>query len=317
MNIVKEKFIISKIYGAFYEIYHPVLGFSNAVLKGKLRLAPKEERHPFVVGDAVIAEKTNEQEWMIREKLERKNFLARKSDPSDTHVLCANVDYLLVLASMIDPYTKDNFIDRCLAACYQNKIEPIILFSKIDLVSEDDVQERMEKYQSLGYTVFGYTFTEPDTLKPLLTTLQKKVTYICGNSGVGKSTLINLLTGKSLQKIGDVSNSTGKGKHTTTNSTVVLIDEATILIDSPGIKEWGLLHLTPGQIYESFPEFHEAQRNCGVVGCCMADKNCYIKENLDTIEISDDRILSLDAMLGSLEELGRLKITQFTRKRRR
>lgn len=314
---VKEKFIISRIYGAFYEIYSPVSQFHPAVLKGKFRLRDKEERHPFVVGDIVDAEPSSGKEWIITKLYERKNSLARKSDLNDTHVLCSNVDYLLILASMNKPATKDNFIDRCLVACYYHQIEPIILLSKSDLVEEELVVQREAKYRDLGYTIFSYNYQQKEKLNPLSQLLNNKVTYICGNSGVGKSTFINLVMNKDLLKTGLISESTGKGKHTTTNSSLVLLDSTTYLIDSPGIKEWGLLHLTPYQIWESFPELSVYKNDCDSIECCNGSKNCNILLNLEEAPLSAERRKSLEAMLQSLQSPEKYKGNLFTRKTRR
>lgn len=131
----KELFTIARIFGAYYEIYSEGTSYARAVLKGKLRLKDSGERHPFVVGDMVLAEKSSGEEWIISERMERKNYLTRKSDRGDSHVLCANLDQLAILASCKDPETKPGFIDRLLAAAYHTQIPPLIIFTKKRILS--------------------------------------------------------------------------------------------------------------------------------------------------------------------------------------
>lgn len=305
---VKENFIISKIYGAYYEIYSPERGFQRATLKGKLRLDLESsgERHPFVVGDEVYAENfQNQEEWVILLKKERRNFLVRKSMPGDSHVLCANLDYVAIIVSLADPETKDGFIDRTVASCHHAKIEPLLIFNKKDIVSEELAEERTGKYKKLGYNVFLVASTELESLDELLLVLQNKTTYLVGNSGVGKSTFINSIVKENIQKIGEVSSSTKKGKHTTTNSSLIILNDTTKLIDSPGVKEWGILHLSRGDILNTFPELAKYKKKCTITGCCTYEDGCIIMERLDKLE--DDRLKSLEAMFDSIDTPYRLR----------
>lgn len=306
-QFVKEKFILSKIYGAFYEIYNFQLGNKRAILKGKLRLENSENRHPFVVGDKIIAELPSpNSDWIILSKEERKNFLIRKSQNTDAHVLCANVDLVLIIVSLADPETKDGFIDRSIAAVYSSGAIPVILFNKKDLVSEKILNERESKYQKLGYKTFGITCADKNSIDGVSNYIQNKTSYLVGNSGVGKSSFINLLTETEIQKTNIISDSTKKGKHTTTNSSLINLNETTYIIDSPGIKEWGLLHLTEGEIYKSFPEFRKILSDCKITKCCTGKKDCPILENLEILE--PDRKKSLDSMLEGLEVPYRIRV---------
>lgn len=307
-STVKENFIVSKIYGAYYEIYSPRLGFKRATLKGKLRLNKSEDRHPFVVGDRIQAENelTERADWVIISKEERRSFLTRQSSNSDKHILCANVDFVAIIASLAGPETKDGFIDRSITACYHSNVTPIIIFNKKDLVTEVELKDRMEKYESLGYTVYPITCTDLESIKDLLSALQGKTTYLVGNSGVGKSSLINLITSNSEQKTNEISHSTQKGKHTTTNSSIIVINPSTILIDSPGIKEWGLLHLTKGQILSTFPELNKYKKKCRVGGCCNAGNDCLMLDKIDKLD--EERAKSLESMLEGLEIPYRIRV---------
>jgi ribosome biogenesis GTPase len=306
-HIVKEKFIVSKIYGAFYEIYSKDLGIKRAILKGKLRLENHKERHPFVVGDKVIAENySSNSDWIIISKEERMNSLIRQSSNTDAHVLCANVDYVIILASLADPETKDGFIDRSITAIFHSGAKPIILFNKKDLISNEDRILRENKYKRLGYDVFSISCYDLNSADELKNFIKNKTCYLVGNSGVGKSSFINLFSEKYLQRVDVISHSTHKGKHTTTNSNAIFFEENTILIDSPGIKEWGLLHLSKGEILETFPEFSELKKECTISECCTGEMNCSILENLDSLD--EERKKSLESMLLGLEVPYRIRV---------
>lgn len=298
---VKEFFTISRVYGAYYEIYSLERGTVRAFLRGKLRTISAEERHPFVVGDRILAEPSSGQDWVISERMERKSFLTRKSREGDTQVLCANADQTAVLVSLKSPETKDGFIDRCLAAVYTSGTKPLILFTKLDLVTKEEAELRLKVYRDLGYQVLGVSCTTSEGIPELQEYLKGKATFLVGNSGVGKSTLLNLLTQKQIQKTSGISVSKDKGKHTTTNSLLIVLSDGTTLIDSPGIKEWGILHLKKEEIMESFPELFSQKKNCEESNCCILSSNCAMIEALESDRITSERKKSLESMLASLE----------------
>lgn len=316
MQDVKNNFRISRIYGAIYEIFHPDFGYRNATLKGKLRLEKKRERHPFVVGDWISVELT-EPEAVIVNKQPRTNQLIRQNSFKDAHVLCANVDYLIVLASLHQPQTKDGFIDRCLSACHFSGIAPLIILNKRDLVNDDWIAGKKQKYESLGYRVFAINSLDKESIEDLWQIIQGNTGFFVGNSGVGKSTLLNALVqghGVEQQKTNLISESTSKGKHTTTNSRAIFLPQQTVLIDSPGIKEWGLLHMQKYQVLQSFPEFQSLQEQCQLTNCCRGQNNCHLLDHSSTIPLASDRQKSLDAILFTIENPGKQKPGQYTRK---
>lgn len=298
---VKEFFTIARVFGAFYDLYSPERGRQRAVLRGKLRTLVSKERHPFVVGDSVLAEESGG-EWAITERLPRKNELLRKSKEGDTQVLCANVDQVAVLVSLRNPETKDGFLDRCLTSAYSAGIPPLILFTKKDLVDETVLANRIESYSNLGYDVVAVSCKTGEGIPDLVSKISGKTTFLAGNSGVGKSSLVNVLSEKELQRTSEVSFSTRKGKHTTTNSNFLILEKDIILIDSPGIKEWGILHLTKGEILLSFPELNRFKEECTEPDCCQADLSCRLLQVLESREgIREERRKSLESMLASLD----------------
>ncbi|MDF3820428.1 ribosome small subunit-dependent GTPase A [Leptospira sp. 96542] len=297
----KQQFTIARIFGAYYEIYSEETNYVLATLKGKLRLRNSHDRHPFVVGDIVWAEPSSNAEWVILEKEERSNFLTRKSDFGDSHVLCANLNQVAILASYKEPETKFGFIDRLLAASYNTNISPIIVYTKKDLVLEKEIEEKESYYRKLGYQVISVSVASEESLTSVWSLFQGKRTFLCGNSGVGKSSLLNHLHKKAVQKTNLVSESTKKGKHTTTNSFALFLEENTVLIDSPGVKEWGILHLSKSDLLESFPELKAKKDSCQTVHCCDLGMECAMLQNWEDILV-EARRKSLESMLESLEK---------------
>ncbi|TGK03190.1 ribosome small subunit-dependent GTPase A [Leptospira langatensis] len=298
---VKEFFTIARVFGAFYDLYSPERGRVRAVLRGRLRNFAVKERHPFVVGDRVQAMESGG-EWAIEERLSRRNELLRKSKEGDAQVLCANVDQVAVLASLKNPETKDGFLDRCLAAVHLAGVTPLIVFTKSDLVDRETAVYRASVYQNLGYEVLAVSCQTGLGLDELHSKFSSKTTYLVGNSGVGKSSLVNVLSDRELQKTSQISLSTKKGKHTTTNSNFLVLDDNIILIDSPGIKEWGILHLSKGEILDSFPELRKHKELCDISDCCDAGPGCKMLLSLkEEADISVERKKSLESMLASLE----------------
>jgi ribosome biogenesis GTPase / thiamine phosphate phosphatase len=306
------KFVVSKVFGAIIELYNQNEGFVFATLRGKHRLNKGEEKSHIVVGDLVLCSKLNlSDEWSITQILERKNSIVRKSGYNELQILCSNVDFILILASLIDPETKIGFIDRILASAYFSKIQPLIVFTKRDLVEEEEYLEKMNVYQALGYSVFCISNETKEGIEDLKKVLLDKTSFLVGNSGVGKSSFLNHFTEKKLQKVNLISETTKKGKHTTTNSFLYPLNPTTNIIDSPGIKEWGLLHLSKSDILESFPELINFKTECKHNQCCDASTECFIVRNIENVEIDYDRRKSLDAMLHSLDVPYRIRTGNF------
>lgn len=274
----KELFTVARIFGAYYELYSSKWKYQRATLKGKLRLGDTKERHPLAVGDYVHALPIdNGSAWIVQERLDRKNFLIRKSEDGDGHVLASNLDQVAILISLRDPETKTGFVDRVLATVFQAKIEPLLVFTKKDLVTDSEWKEKVRIYLELGYRTLAVSLQDPKSIEEFQKLIQGKVTFFAGNSGVGKSSLLNSISAQSMQKVTEVSSTTKKGKHTTTNSFALILSENTTAIDSPGVKEWGILHLNPQEIQDSFPEFQKG------------------------LELSNSRKKSFEAMLESLQ----------------
>ncbi len=297
---VKEKFLVSRIYGAYYEIYSPDNGKKRAVLRGKFRIENTKDRHPFVVGDRVVAQPSFGDEWVIVELEERRNFLTRKSGFNDTHVLCANIDQIAIFASLKDPQTKEGFIDRALVASNSAEIQPIVVFTKSDLVSEKDSEDIISQYDICGVKTILVSAYDEKSIQNLRESFLGKTTFLVGNSGVGKSTILNKFLEEKIQETAEISQSTKKGRHTTTNSNLVPLSDDTFLIDSPGLKEWGLLHLSEREIIQNFPGLSKHKKDCKASHCCNLGEDCKILEELAKENFPKNRKKSLESILESL-----------------
>ena len=300
-------FRVSRIFGAFYEIYNEREGYNRAVLRGKLRLDKGDERNPIAVGDRVYVEKKQSSDYTILNRLGRDNFLIRKSEQGDSHVLCANVDNVGIIASLTDPETKTGFIDRSIAACYQAGIHPIIIFTKKDLLTEAELNEKTHFYEDLGYQILPVSYKDPVSIQTLRESLLSKTTFFVGISGSGKSTLINSLFGEDIQKVNTISNSSKKGRHTTTNSYLVSIPPSGYIIDSPGIKEWGIFHIPREVLLESFPELQKSQSICKLAECCNLSDQCEMLKTLESGDLLPEREISMHSMLESLDRIHKVR----------
>ncbi len=271
---------VSCVYGAYYSL----LEAPDFVLerrgrpRGRLRLAPIERagfrlRHPIVVGDVIRFERPDESsEAWITAVDARRNVLCRGSG-RELHALGANLDLALVVLSLADPPPRWGFADRFLASAWAEGIEAGLVLTKSDLpaAGEIDVNTMIEVYTRLEYPLFrldarGGDAASRDELARLRSALAGRTTLLAGQSGAGKSTLLNSLAEQELQRVADISRSTGKGRHTTTNSFLRRVDQA-LIIDTPGVREWGVHHLDRLSIMHSYPELRVAAAHCEFQDC--------------------------------------------------
>lgn len=255
----------------------------KCTLRGNFRLE-NNFSNPIVSGDLVKIEIVNNENGIITEIFERENLFIKKSlKDNKAHVVGSNIDQILIICSFKKPYTKLIFIDKCISAANFYNIKPIIVFNKIDLLNPEEVNKLKEiekKYSSIGINFCKISATDRFNLEVLNKLLKNKKTLFIGNSGVGKSTIINLIS-KSNQKIDSLSSKTGRGKQTTTFSEIFEIDSKSLIVDSPGFKDFYFYNIEKEDVKYLFKEFIEIQKNCKFNNCLhLNEPNCEIKKNI-------------------------------------
>ena len=255
----------------------------KCTLRGNFRLE-NNFSNPIVSGDLVKIKIDNNENGIITEIFERENLFIKKSlKDNKAHVVGSNIDQILIICSFKKPYTKLIFIDKCISAANFYNIKPIIVFNKIDLLKPEEINKLKEiekKYSSIGINFCKISATNKFNLEVLNKLLKNKKTLFIGNSGVGKSTIINLIS-KSNQKIDSLSSKTGRGKQTTTFSEIFEIDSKSLIVDSPGFKDFYFYDIEKEDVKYLFKEFIDIQKKCKFNNCLhLNEPNCEIKKNI-------------------------------------
>lgn len=244
---------------------------------------------------------------VVETVLERESELSRPNPYNEIKPVAANIDFI-VLVIAPEPYAHANLIDRYLVAAENCRIEPIILLNKIDLINDNNVghlQDLLERYTYLGYRILQVSAKDPESLGELKEFLNNRVSVFVGQSGVGKSSLIaTLLPGEEL-KVGALSEHTRKGKHTTTTARLYHFPAGGDLIDSPGIREFGLWHMSEDEVLYGFRELRAVAGHCRFRDCNHnSEPGCALLEAVEEGVISEARFLSYKRIVETLSELG-------------
>ena len=274
-------------------------------VRGKMRLEGYRESNPIAVGDQVKFEIDNS-EGIISEILARTNHMLRQSVKRTGHasVLAANIDQVLVVATIKQPRTSLGFIDRVLVSAESFRIPQVIVFNKKDLLTEEEIVELenlIGLYQSIGVNAISISAQHDTSLEEISKILQGKVTLIAGHSGVGKSTILNRLSPEIGQSTAAISDYSEKGTHTTTFAEMFPLNATTYIIDTPGIKEWGLVDMEQQEISDYFPEMREIRLGCKFGARCLHinEPRCAVKEAVENNLIAASRYNSyLSMVLG-------------------
>lgn len=268
--------------------------------RGKLRLEGYGETNPVAVGDFV---EFNRADLTIEEIHPRINHMLRQSvkKTGQMHVLAANIDQVMLIATLRQPRTSLGFIDRFLVTAEAFRIPQVLVFNKTDLMSTEErqqVQQLIDLYTTLDVHGVAISALDDDP-KEIRELLSGKVTLVAGHSGVGKSTLLNKLSAEINQKIGEISGFSAKGVHTTTFAEMFQVDADTFIIDTPGVKEWGLAEMTPEEISDYFPEMRERRLGCKFGPRCLhlQEPKCAILDAVRSGDIAPSRYHSYVSMV--------------------
>lgn len=269
-----------------------------------IRCYVRSNASALVAGDRVVWRKfNNSDEGVIEAILERRSLIERPQHLRGNKLIAANIDVLaIVFAAEPEPF--ENMIDRYIVAAHHANISPVLIFNKVDLAEECGINiQRFETYKQLGYPVLAVSAFNGDGIQALKDCLKDKTSIFVGQSGVGKSSLINLLMPEVDAKVGELSHAKAKGKHTTTAATLFHLPFGGHLIDSPGIREFGLWHLEPNDIAHGFIEFRPHLGQCKFRDCQhKQEKGCAILEAVAENKISQKRIDSYFAILQSMQQ---------------
>ncbi|WP_313574826.1 small ribosomal subunit biogenesis GTPase RsgA [Pseudescherichia sp.] len=238
---------------------------------------------------------------------ERTSVLTRPDFYDGVKPIAANIDQIIIVSAIL-PELSPNIIDRYLVACETLDVEPLIVLNKIDLLDDESrafVDEQMDVYRKIGYRVLMVSSHTQDGLKPLEEALTDRISIFAGQSGVGKSSLLNALLGLQEEILtNDVSDNSGLGQHTTTAARLYHFPHGGDVIDSPGVREFGLWHLEPEQITRGFVEFHDYLGHCKYRDCKHAnDPGCAIREAVDRGDIAEARFENYHRILESMAQV--------------
>lgn len=287
--------VVIRSTGSFYEVL-TVDGIKYSCrLRGKLRLDESKETNPVAVGDRVLFD-LEQNTGSIYEIVQRTNHILRQSvkKTGHSHVLAANVDQVVLVATLKQPRTSLGFIDRFMVSAEAFRIPQILLFNKSDLLSEKDLEEidsLTKLYETIGVRVLIISAQNDDDFSNVLSLITGKTTMIAGHSGTGKSTFLNRISKNIHQSVGEISAFSEKGTHTTTYAEMFPIGADTYVIDTPGVKEWGLVDMNPQEVSDYFPEMRERRLGCKFGARCIHvnEPKCAVLEAVEQGLITQSR----------------------------
>jgi len=308
------KYMTGTVYkstGSWYTVKSEAGDFMECRMKGKFRMKGIKSTNPISVGDIVdyeIDETSDARTGTIYKIHERKNYIVRKSVnlSKQMHIIAANIDQVFLLVTINNPPTTTSFIDRFLVTAEAYKIETVLVFNKIDTLDEATLDEQLylqHVYQEIGYKCLRVSSTEGKGVDQLKEMMVGKVSMFSGHSGVGKSTLVNAMEPSLHLKTKNISEQSRQGQHTTTFAEMYDLSFDAKIIDTPGIKGFGIVDMEKEEISGYFPEFFKLQDQCKFNNCLHKEEpNCAIKKALEEDKIAWSRYRSYLQILEGDDE---------------
>ncbi len=303
------KGVVIKSTGSWYTVLTESKTIFECRIKGLFRIKEIKSTNPIAVGDKVDFEMEEDGRGVIHAIEDRKNYIIRKSInlSKQSHIIAANVDQALLIVTLASPRTSAGFINRFLLTAEAYHIPTSIIFNKMDLVEEDktamkELDEFIAIYQKIGYDCHKVSATKKINIDLLKQLTKDKVTLISGHSGVGKSTLVNALDPNLHLRVGEISDAHAKGKHTTTFAEMHQLAYGGSIIDTPGIKELGLVDMEKEEITDYFPEIRGLKNQCKFNNCLhLNEPKCAVIEAVEKGEIAESRYNSYLGIMSGEE----------------
>lgn len=302
------KGLVIKNTGSWYTVKTDDGKIVESKIKGNFRLKGIRSTNPVAVGDRVGIIRNQEGTAFIDSIEERRNYIIRKSQnlSKQSHIIAANVDQAFLIVTIDHPQTSTTFIDRFLASAEAYSVPVILVFNKSDLLDSDEKRYQkmmMTLYDTVGYKCIAVSAEKGDGVDELLPLLKGKTTVLSGNSGVGKSTLINRLLPEVNLRTAEISDSHNTGMHTTTFSEMLELPEGGYIIDTPGIKGFGTFNMEPEEITSYFKEIFRFSKDCRFGNCTHThEPGCAVLKALENHFIAPSRYQSYLSMLDDKDE---------------
>lgn len=298
------KGLITKTTGAEYSVLSNDKEY-NCRIKGTFRIKGIKSTNPLAVGDMV---EFDPESGYITELYDRKNYIVRKPAnlSKQQHIIAANLDLCLLTITVANPVTSIEFIDRFLVTAEAYRVPVLLLFNKVDTLTADE-QEYLDNviflYDTIGYRSMKISALNGDGIAELKNEIKGKVTLLSGNSGVGKSTIINALNPNVNARTAKISDTHHKGMHTTTFSEMYRLEDDIFIIDTPGIKGFGMFDMQPDEVSHFFPEIFKFSHDCRFNNCThIHEPGCAVLEALDNHFISQSRYRSYLSIRQDISE---------------
>lgn len=295
--------VVLRATGSLYEV---LLGERTVScrIRGRLRLKGVRSTNPVVVGDIVRCERDETGETVIADVEPRRNYIIRRASnlSKESHIIAANLDQALLVATLFSPETAPEFIDRFLVTCEAYKVPVTILLAKADLArtAPEAMAAFHDTYERAGYRVIDVSATEGEGVDTVRDLLRGRTTLLSGNSGVGKSTLVAAVERTAEVRTAEISRSHHKGRHTTTFSTMYPLSEGGYIIDTPGIKGFGLIDIDDAELAHYFPEMMRWLPECRYYNCSHThEPDCAV---IEAVERGDIALSRYESYLKILDE---------------